>query len=96
MATKNGVELSFSISDKEATTALRELSSNITMMNKELGLTNEKLKADNASIDDYKSKVSLLSKEKASLSEKIAKANGMLEKAKETYGDSSKETQKWQ
>jgi hypothetical protein len=96
MATKNGVELSFSISDKEATTALRELSSNITMMNKELGLTNEVLKSDNASIDDYKNKVSLLSKEKASLSEKIAVANEMLEKAKETYGENSKETQKWQ
>jgi hypothetical protein len=96
MATKNGVELSFSISDKEATTALRNISSNITMMNKELGLTNEKLKADNVSIDDYKNKVSLLSKEKASLSEKIAKANEMLEKAKETYGDNSKEAQKWQ
>lgn len=96
MASKKGIELEFSIADKEATTALRSISSNVTIMNKELGLTNTVLKSNNASINDYKSKLGILSNEKTELAKRVEKANEMLDLAKQTYGENSTEAQKWQ
>lgn len=96
MATKKGVDLTFSIHETEALSSIKNLTSQITTMNKELGLTNTVLKNDNASIDDYKNKLNVLANQKEALSQKIETANKMLEEAKNTYGENSNEVRKWQ
>ena len=96
MATKKGVNLTFSIEEQEALTSIRNLTSQISTMNKELNLTDTTLKNDNASINDYKSKLTILTKQKETLTQKVSEANSMLEKAKETYGENSTQVQKWQ
>ena len=96
MAKKKGVDLEFSIAEGEALSAIRNLTNQISVMNKELNLTNTVLKNDNASIDDYKNKLNILKREKELLSQKVQEASKALEKAKSVYGDNSDEVQKWQ
>jgi len=96
MAKKKGIDLEFSITEGEALSAIRNLTNQISVMNKELNLTNTVLKNDNASIDDYKNKLNILKREKELLSQKVQEASKALEKAKSVYGDNSDEVQKWQ
>ncbi len=96
MAKKKGIDLSFSIAESEALTSIRNLTSQVTTMNKELNLTNTVLRTDSASIDTYKNKLDVLSREKEVLSNRVRVANDTLEKAKSTYGENSTEVQKWQ
>lgn len=93
---KTGVDLQFSIEQKEALNSLREISSNISTMNKQLGLTNSELESNNASISTYQTKLETLKSKQEELSKKVELSNKMYEEAVSIYGSNSKEAQKWE
>lgn len=96
MATrKDGIDLQFSIATKEANENLRQLSSQVTTLNKSLGVTEETMKGTSKSVDDYKNKISDLNKQKDLLIKKQEENKRMLKLAIESYGDASDEARKW-
>lgn len=96
MATKkDGIDLQFSIATKEANENLRQLSSQVTTLNKALGVTDETMKGTGKSVETYQSKISDLNKQKELLIKKQEENQRMLKLAIESYGDASDEARKW-
>ena len=92
---KNGIELEFSILDEEFKKAIKEMNTSLSSMRKELNLENEILKSSNASITDYQNKLKLLKQEQDTSKNKIVELGKAYEKAKETFGENSKEAYKY-
>ena len=96
MATrKDGIDLQFSIATKEANENLRQLSSQVTTLNKSLGVTDETMKGTGKSVENYQKKISDLNKQKELLVKKQEENEKMLKLAISSYGDASKEARKW-
>ena len=95
MAKKTGVELEFSILDDDFKKAIKEMNSSISSMKKELNLENEVLKSSNVSITDYQNKLNTLKQQQEISKNKIQEATAAYEKAKEMFGENSKEASKY-
>ncbi len=95
MAKKTGVELEFSILDDDFKKAIKEMNSSISSMKKELNLENEVLKSSNVSITDYQNKLNTLKQQQEISKNKIQEATAAYERAKEMFGENSKEASKY-
>ena len=95
MAKKTSVELEFSILDDDFKKAIKEMNSSIASMRKELSLENEVLKSSNATISDYEKKLETLKNQQELSKNKINETTIAYEKAKEIFGESSKEANKY-
>lgn len=95
MAKKTGVELEFSILDDEFKQAIKEMNSSLSSMRKELNLENEVLKSSSASVNDYQNKLNTLKQQQELSKQKVAEASNAYERAKELFGENSKEATKY-
>lgn len=95
MAKKTGVELEFSILDDEFKKAIKEMNTSIASMRKELQLENEILKSSNVSITDYQKKLDTLKNQQELAKNKVMETSNAYEKAKEMFGENSKEANKY-
>lgn len=95
MAKKTGVELEFSILDDDFKKAIKEMNTSIASMRKELQLENEVLKSANVSITDYQKKLDTLKNQQELTKNKVAETSSAYEKAKEMFGENSKEATKY-
>lgn len=95
VAKKTGVELEFSILDDDFKKAIKEMNTSIASMRKELQLENEILKSSNASITDYQKKLDTLKNQQELAKNKVTETANAYEKAKEMFGENSKEATKY-
>lgn len=95
MAKKTGVELEFSILDDDFKKAIKEMNTSIASMRKELQLENEVLKSSNVSITDYQKKLDTLKNQQELAKNKVTETANAYEKAKEMFGENSKEATKY-
>lgn len=95
MAKKNEVKIAFKASTEEFTQGIKDINDNMKTLNKQLKLNQSEMKNNGESVESLKKEQELLNKKLEESAKKVENTRKCLDKAKELYGENSKEVKNW-